>query len=688
MDGGDASDVASDLGIDAVPDVMGFDEGPPEDVRSVPPGLGVVLRPDGRIDIGIDGVPFDASEFIVRFADGTERALSSLTIEPVTDASMALEGTDGSALRVRLSLAISGTDAVTVDWSVQSTRSVQGIELRTMRTALPDEAHVVMEGSQSWSFAGPLAIAAGAMLPHDATGVITYPSAIGNVLDDVAGRGWFRGDVVWRAGGLSVCATSPYDRALVVSLERPTTRYVLRVTDGVFVDERVTPDPVPLHGAFVLAHADPANPFACHVVAPPPARTRGDRPMPRGWWSWNTLFQNVTTASVNAQLDPLGAMDPGAHHVTVDDGWEPSWGDWTERPGFGGTLADLATQLSSRGTTLGLWLAPFLVSTSSPLLASHPDWFIHDPSGAAVNVAVGLGTNYAVLDATHPDVLAYLTGVFQRLRTAGIRLFKIDFLYAAAQPGVRHDALASGLVAYRRGLEAIAAGAGDAHINGCGALLLPSLAYVDSIRIASDNTFSGVAPFWGSVAGTARNLATRLGLATYGVLADPDQPVVRGFTDDEARVFLAVGLVSGGAFGYGDDLSALTDSQRALFHEPWFLALRDGHHPAPAHPVDLFESVGTAFVDSPILDAIGSRRGTTQSRPPSVWLYDGTGTEREVVLFNWTTAPTDESVTSAAFLAGVAPVELVANDTVRISAGTYTVTVPPHAVRVLSGVRP
>ncbi len=686
------ADVANDLGdaitqVDSRPDGPLFDEGPPFDARTVPQGLGVVLRPDGRIDVGIDGVPFDGTEFVVRFADGSERVLSSLSPVPAADASMALEGSDG-ALHVRVSLALRGADAVQVDWEVRSTQAVQGIELRTDRTALPDGAHVVMEGSQSWSFVGPYALAPGALQPRDATGAITYPALFGNVVEDAPARGWFRGDVVWPAGGVSVCAVSPLDRALVVSLERPTSRYVLRVTDGIFRDERVTPATSPLRGAFVLARADIARPFACQNAAPLTPPTRGDRPFPRGWWSWNTLFANVTTAQVLAHVAPLAAIDPGAHHITVDDGWENAWGDWTERPGFGGTIASLATQLSASHTTLGLWLAPFLVDPALPVVSAHPDWFVRDPSGAAVRVTPTIGVPYVVLDATHPEVLAYLTSLFQRLRADGVTLFKIDFLYAGSYPGLRHDPLVSGLVAYRRGLEAIAAGAGDAHINGCGALVLPSLPYVDSMRIGADNTFSGLAPFWGSVVATARNLATRAGLADVAVRPDPDQPVVRGFSDEEGRAFLAVGLLSGGGFGYGDDLTALTAAQRALLQEPWFIALRD----APiagltVRAVDLFDSVGTVYMQTPVIDGIGSRRTTTQARAPTVWTFD-TASTRYVLLFNWMTTAADRGFDVAGFGASLMPREMVASAPVTSAGGRYVVTVPPHAVRVLSGARP
>jgi alpha-galactosidase len=680
-------DAGADGALDGAPDA-----GPRDSGRVVPPGLSVRLGDDGRVGVDIDGVGLEALEFVVRMADGSEHPLSAMARTPRGPG--AQSGTDASGLSLDVVVAPTGTrGAVTVSWTVGGTGRVQGVELRSPELALPEGTRFVLEGAQSWSFAGALALPPGTLLARDATGAVVYPESLGDPLQDQAALSLFRGDVLWPQGGLSVCATAPYDRWLGVALERSAAGgYVVRVTDGLLSDERtdLTPAGRTLAGRFVLARADGSAPFACMADAPPPARTRGERPFPRGWWSWNTLFTDVTADAVRANAAAAAQLDPSALHVTVDDGWERAWGDWTERDGFGATLADLATELRARGGTLGLWLAPFAVDPAAPLASAHPEWLVHDPAAPAAPLRLELvpGRRYHVLDVTHPDARAYLVSLLRDLRARGVALFKVDFLFAAAHPGVRYDPTLTGLQTYRAGLAAIAEGAGDAHINGCGAVILPALAYVDSMRVGADDTYQGTQVFWGAVAASARNLGFRGDVARYGVLADPDQPVTRGYSADEARSFLAVGALAGRAFGYGDDLRALSADSRARYGEAWFVALRDGLVP-PARVLDMADAVGTRHLANPVIDAL-LRRTSTQARPPRVWSADvraADGVARHAVaLFNWSDAAADVSAPAGEF--GTVPGEWVVGDAVRAEAGRYVVSVPAHGVRVLVAPAP
>ncbi|MBK8692176.1 MAG: alpha-galactosidase [Deltaproteobacteria bacterium] len=207
--------------------------------------------------------------------------------------------------------------------------------------------------------------------------------------------------------------------------------------------------------------------------------------------------------------------------MTIDDGWERAWGDWRERDAFGGTLADLAASLRARSVTLGLWLAPFAVDPAAPLATEHPEWMVRDERGAALLAELVPGRRFQVLDMTVPAAREHLRALFASLRARGISLFKIDFLFAAALPAVRSDPSVTSLQAYRLGLAAIAEGAGDAHINGCGAVILPAVPYVDSMRVGADLTFSGTPPFWAAVAAAARNLAARRGVHPLGRAGRP-----------------------------------------------------------------------------------------------------------------------------------------------------------------------
>jgi alpha-galactosidase len=88
-------------------------------------------------------------------------------------------------------------------------------------------------------------------------------------------------------------------------------------------------------------------------------------------------------------------------------------------------------------------------------------------------------------------VLAYLAELIGQIVEWGYGFLKLDFLFAGAIPGRRHELLARE-AAYRRGIEAIRDAAGDeTYLLGCGAPIVPSLGVFDAIRVGPD-----VAPYW------------------------------------------------------------------------------------------------------------------------------------------------------------------------------------------------
>ena len=76
---------------------------------------------------------------------------------------------------------------------------------------------------------------------------------------------------------------------------------------------------------------------------------------------------------------------------------------------------------------------------------AHPDWLV-GPAGH------NWGDDLVGLDLTHPGVRAHLAEVLGGLRDLGVDYAKLDFLYAGALPGRRHDGDAGPLDAYRSGL--------------------------------------------------------------------------------------------------------------------------------------------------------------------------------------------------------------------------------------------
>lgn len=184
------------------------------------------------------------------------------------------------------------------------------------------------------------------------------------------------------------------------------------------------------------------------------------------------------------------------------------------------------------------------------------------------------------------------------------------------------------------------------------------------------------------IAAAARNLAVRADLARLGVQPDPDQPVVRDLPEGEGRAFLALGALSGGAFGYGDDLTALDGSRRALYREAWFTRLRD-EASAPAAPLDLAEVVGEAYYTSPLLESLTRGPRTTRVRPPSRWRVPLGAGGSAVVLFNWF----DDERTlriGASELGAAAARELVTGAPLHRDGAGWSVSVPARTVRVVA----
>lgn len=334
------------------------------------------------------------------------------------------------------------------------------------------------------------------------------------------------------------------------------------------------------------------------------ARVVDDSPV--GWCSWYYYFNRVREADIVANLAPLAALRERVpcDYVMVDDGYQRAIGDWFEtNEKFPRGMRWLATQIRDAGFQAGIWLAPFLVRPEARMFRERPEWLLRTASGrprrACWNPGWGLREPAYALDTTHPDVLAWLA---ELARTAvqqwGYRVLKLDFLYAAALPGVRHDASATRAQALRRGLQAIREGAGeDAFLLGCGCPLGPAVGLVDGMRIGPD-----VAPFWTNwisrwllrdrhgvaTKNALRNILTRAFMHRRLWLNDPDCLMVRGdetaLTRDEVQSLAAVIGLTDGMFVISDRMDLLAEDRRELLEQAY--ALRGG----AARVVDLFTS--------------------------------------------------------------------------------------------------
>jgi len=322
-----------------------------------------------------------------------------------------------------------------------------------------------------------------------------------------------------------------------------------------------------------------------------------ERPHPGGWCSWYFYFTQVTEADVLDNLTVLAAdgrdgPEFGCEYVMVDDGHQTAIGDWlSTNDKFPNGMAAVARRITDEGFDAGIWWAPFIVSARSEVAAAHPDWLVRNERGRPVlgllNPGWGLTTPMRVLDTTHPAVLDHLRRVARTIGDDwGYAIQKLDFLYAAALPGRRHDAGATRAQALRRGLDAIREGAGDdAFLLGCGCPLGVAVGVVDAMRIGAD-----VTPSWTSLIGRTVGRG-RHGLSTLHALVntlsrsvldgawflnDPDCLMVRDadtkLTDDEVRLMCTVFGMTDGMLVLSDRLDRLPPERRALVAQTRALA--------------------------------------------------------------------------------------------------------------------
>ncbi|MGQ4334913.1 glycoside hydrolase family 36 protein [Streptomyces hayashii] len=337
----------------------------------------------------------------------------------------------------------------------------------------PRRARVHEEGWQSWSPSGAYALDARPHRPTNANWAtvcyrpgVTVPAGVfqGEGLLALAPRG--------EDGPVVVCAAADPTAAV------PSVRLEVRDGEAEFsADGKVDFYSYVGPGGIQGALADWAHSLG--LAAP--------RPAPTVWCSWYEYFTAVTEDDIHENLRAMDTLDLPVDVVQIDDGYQRSLGDWLTLSGRFRSRAGIAEAIRARGRRAGIWTAPFLVDPAAELATAHPDWLVRHPDGGFAHAGRNWGHDLRVLDTTHPEAAAYLTDVFRTLSAEGYDYFKVDFLYAGALDGVRHDDHMDAIAAYRSGIALIREAIGpDAYLLGCGAPILPSLGLFDAMRVSPD----------------------------------------------------------------------------------------------------------------------------------------------------------------------------------------------------------
>jgi len=512
-------------------------------------------------------------------------------------------------------------------------------------------------GYQSWSFTGVLRLAAPFLSPAAGDEAVAFKAGDGDPTYEKAGVGWWFGLLAPDKNGpcLVAGAASARHRRTVVLPSLPAPgKAGLTVRTGTSGEETtVAAGKTATLDDMVLAAArrpdDALSAYTAEV-----ARQTGAAALraakvtdPTGWWSWNIFFHKVTEKQVLDHADILAKQleSKGFGLIELDDGYEKLWGDWeaVDTTRFPSGLDGLAKKVRAKGLDIGLWMAPFLVDERSRLVKDHPEWFVKkaDGSGPLTHKQLGVSGTMRVIDPTHPGAAKHLQDLFGRLVKAGYTLFKLDFLYAGALAGSRHDAAVTGIEALGRGLELIRKAAPEpVHINLCGMPLLPAVGRGHSLRFGSDIVFTQLDPGFVLVAHEARNVMMRGFLDTL-IRNDPDQALVRSpLSADEARAAATLTAMTG-FHSSGDDLTKLPKDRLAMVTHPDLLAIaRLGRS---ARAADMLQAVSDKVIQSPVLDT-GLMLNDPRTVPPSRFLLKKSETEAYLALFNWQSSAQQISV--------------------------------------------
>lgn len=309
-------------------------------------------------------------------------------------------------------------------------------------------------------------------------------------------------------------------------------------------------------------------------------------PVPTGWCSWYYYYTDISEKTLAGNIAELARRKDTLPLtcIQLDDGYQTAVGDWLSvNQKFPGGLEAVAHTIREAGYVAGLWTAPFMIQRSSLIFRSHPDWLIRNADGRLMDFGYHpiwgvTGGQVYCLDPTHPEVQAHLRMVYTSLREQGFTYFKIDFLNAGLQAGLRADRTRSSVEAFRLGLSIIREAIGeDAFLLGCGAPLLPCVGIVDAMRISSDVKEAWDDPVLGFISNGNGHPAAELAILNtmtrahlHGVwwLNDPDCLLVRDTRSTlkvvEIQTLLTVLSLSGGMLLLSDDLTRLKAERLSL----------------------------------------------------------------------------------------------------------------------------
>jgi hypothetical protein len=397
--------------------------------------------------------------------------------------------------------------------------------------------------------------------------------------------------------------------------------------------------------------------------------------IPIGWWSWTAYYAAINEGETLANADwlsqHLNAL--GYNFFQIDEGYQYARGEYVTANAtqYPDGMRFVAHHIVNDGLTLGLWTAPFEVTSRAWVYEHHKDWLVHNAKGEPIPLEdlwrQNFDTIYA-LDPTHPGAQEYLRQTYKTLvREWGVRFIKLDFMDTTAVEGYYYRPNTTALEAQRIGLQVIRDTVGDDVIlDKDGSPMLNPVGIVDTGRISADTGHS-----FRRTKASAPGIAARFYMNGNFFIDDPDAFNITdtylvehshehsSHTLETAQASIALSAVAGGNYEIGDDLLVLgSEKDRlALVENRDLLNMAKGGRAST--PVDLMTYA-------------------PEDVQPGIFLLRQSPRQSMLTIFNWTENPRSRSLSLADL--GIKPSSTLAATSVMNS--NASIAIDGGAIRV------
>ncbi len=140
--------------------------------------------------------------------------------------------------------------------------------------------------------------------------------------------------------------------------------------------------------------------------------------------SWVPFMRDINDEKILSQIDLTNEL--GFDTFIIDDGWQDNSGDWNiDKKKFPQGFDNIVDKLNKNNMNLGLWFCLTVVSETSDIFISHPDWFLKDKNGDYIYTQVFEGKMPMACLAT-PYAEYIENKISEYIRKYNLKYIKLD----------------------------------------------------------------------------------------------------------------------------------------------------------------------------------------------------------------------------------------------------------------------